>query len=378
MPHFLYQAVAADGSPASGAMEADNAQAAHGKLVMAGYRQIQILSNRTTAALQDDLDAMSPGERQETARARVRFMTAAQGSGGTTVMVEVARRSWIYLLCFGALAAQALASDHPLRAWVFLSALAAPFLVSFRAGGPLRDYRQLQLAMAHGDWAQAQSLIARMRRHPANSTQLAMDLDVREAQIRARAGEPIATVIESLSAWRDRLADQPGTFDSRLVGIYLAARDYPGYRAAARASYEAAPEDATRAIELATAEARFGDLAETRRLLDGLNPALVTPLAVNYVNWCRGMIALREGDPAGAEAPLRAASTSLQAVAKKLPVAETTLALVNAHLPLALARSGQGDEARQRITPFWPQLDLFADAGLRADLEREVGRSPYQ
>ena len=71
MPHFFYQAVSSHGEPASGAMEADNAQAAHGKLVMAGYRQIQILSNQTTTALQDDLDAMSPDARQEAARARI-------------------------------------------------------------------------------------------------------------------------------------------------------------------------------------------------------------------------------------------------------------------------------------------------------------------
>ena len=61
-------------------------------------------------------------------------------------------------------------------------------------------------------------------------------------------------------------------------------------------SLEAAPDDPTRQIDMALAEARFGSVAEARDELTKVNPALLSEGLLICRQWIEGLIALRSAD----------------------------------------------------------------------------------
>ncbi len=377
MPHFLFEAVNSQGQPVSGAMEAQNAQAAHGKLVMSGHRDIRFHSDQNTVAMQEELASLTPAQRQETAKAMVKYSNESTArSTRLNTLIEVAQRNRFFLLFVGALAIYDISQAKWLAAVVMAVFLASPFLITLWRLRKLDLYQMLQKAMVDGEWDESLTLITRLRAKKDLNRSLLMDLDVREAQIHARLGGNVDELIAGLDHWRVELADKPGTFEARLISIFLAAKQYDRYIAGARASLAGAPTDASRVIELAMAEARFGSVAEARLLLDAVDTRVMTDLAVKYVHWVEGLIALKNGDNPRAVSELAQVVAAFRELSVKLPMAVGTLALSAGANCLALARLGRREEAATLLAEVWKVLVLHADEALLASLTQEVGTPP--
>jgi hypothetical protein len=373
MPFFLYEAVDAAGHPVADAVDAATAQDAHARLVMTGHRDIHLLSDQTTAAMHADLGAMSPEDRQRMAAARVRQMHARSlWHSHWAALMNMVRPARYALAAAAVLAVYQAWHGHWLSAIPLALYVCHPLLGLLWSLFRLDRYRQLQTAMVHGRWTESLRLIERLRRR-GRSRALIMDLDFREAQVRIRLGEPADRHLQYLARWQSELPREKGLFESRLAGLYLAIGDYEQYRAAARASLAGAPGDASRLIELAMAEARFGSLAEARQLLERVDAKVVTGLAGTYRQWVEAVIALNSGESAKAEVLLALCAAQVGDLVRRLPMAEAWQAMLAGQRGLALARSGRRDEAAAMLAGFWPLLQLHADPALLAALRLEVG-----
>lgn len=373
MPFFLYEAVDAAGNPVADAVDAATAQDAHARLVMSGHRDIRLLSDQTTAAMHADLAAMSPQERQRMAAARIRQMHARSlWQSHWAALMDMVRPVRFALAAALVLAVYQAWHGHWLSAIPLMLYVCHPLLGLLWSLFRLDSYRQLQTAMVHGRWTESLRLIERLRRR-GRSRALIMDLDFREAQVRIRLGEPADRHLQYLTRWQSELPREKGLFESRLAGLYLAIGDYEHYRAAARASLAGAPGDASRLIELAMAEARFGSLAEARRLLERVDAKVVTGLAATYRQWVEAVIALNSGEAAKAEVMLALCTAQVAELVRRLPMAEAWQAVLAGQRSLTLARSGRRDEAAALLAGPWPLLQLHADPGLLAALRLEVG-----
>lgn len=373
MPFFLFEAVDAAGNPVADAVDAATAQDAHARLVMTGHRDIRLLSDQTTAAMHADLGAMSPEDRQRMAAARVRQMHARSlWRSHWAALMDLVRPSRYALAAAAVLAVYQAWHGHWLSAIPLALYVCHPLLGLLWSLFRLDSYRQLQTAMVHGRWTESLRLIARLRRQ-GKPRALIMDLDFREAQVRIRLGDPVGRHLDYLARWKSELPREPGLFDSRLAGVYLAIGDYEKYREAARTSLAAAPGDASRLIELAMAEARFGSLAEARKLLERVDVKVVTGLAGTYRQWVEAVIALNSGESAKAEVLLALCATQVAELVRRLPMAEAWQAMLAGQHSLALARLGRREEAARIPAAVWPLLQLHADPAFLALLRQEVG-----
>lgn len=371
MPFFLFEAVNRDGRAIADAVTADSVQEAHALLVAQGCRDIAIHTDLATASLHQDLGRLDPEQRQRVAAARIAQMHA---SSRFASHLSALRHTVMAARTYLAVAAMGLAAGLWRHDYVtaVLSGLYLSHPLALLLWGLLRTdrYRQLQAAMVHGRWTEALRLIAGLRRRNS-SLPLLMDLDFREAQVRIRLGDPLPPLLEKL-----RLRWQGGKdhlFESRCVGLYLAAGDDEGYLAMAKASLAQAPGDTTRQLELAMAEARAGSVSEARRLLDGADRRLQALLAARFRAWIEAVLALRAGENAIAERALSDSVKSFRSLAGGLPMAELWAAWAEGERSLALARLGRKGEAEQALAGAWPVLRHHAGTGLREALRREVG-----
>ncbi|HEX5277514.1 MAG TPA: hypothetical protein VFW42_07595 [Fluviicoccus sp.] len=373
MPFFLYEAVDAAGNPVADAVDAATAQDAHARLVMSGHRDIRLLTDQTTAAMHNDLGAMSPEDRQRMAAARVRQMHArGQWQSHWAALMDMVRPARYALSAALVLAIYQAWHGHWLSAIPLALYVCHPLLRLLWSLISVDRYRQLQTAMVHGRWAESLQLIERLRRQ-GRSRALIMDLDFREAQVRIRRGDAVDPHLQYLMRWQSELPRERGLFESRLAGLYLAIGDYDRYREAARTSLEAAPKDASRLIELAMAEARFGSLSEARKLLERVDAKVLTGLAGTYRQWVEAVIALNSGEAAKAEVLLALCAAQVADLVRRLPMAEAWQAMLAGQRSLALARLGRREEASRLPAAVWSLLQLHADPAFLAMLRQEAG-----
>lgn len=380
MPFFHYEAVDAAGQPTTDFHDAATARAAYAALRHAGLGEIRILDTQTGAAIDDAyLRGLSQQERKEYAE----FLTRLRQGGDP-------RAEWRRSLWQGMREAIIEGrSTHIILALVLLFCLWRQFwfgvagvvlfygVLAVQTVRALRWYdlyQDMLKAQVAGQWQKALSLIARLRANKMMLEQTDVGLDFQEAAIRARQGGDIDQIIAGLAAWRERLADHPGAFEARSLDIYIAGGHFDRYLKAARQALDALPEDPSRRIDLAMAEARFGSTAEARLVMDALDQSLLNENLRIFSQWIEGLIALRNGDNAKALSELWKALSTLRGEAATQPPPSVPLALVTAAYGLALARSGRKGEAARMLTEVWPLLQLHADPELLAALRLEVGQ----
>lgn len=227
-------------------------------------------------------------------------------------------------------------------------------------------HRRLMRHHALGDWDRVRMLAKALRRHSARRPELDFELDLHLAGIYARDHAP-ADALARLAPWRPRLQTRPGAFDAGLAGVHLMAGDTAGHLAALARAQQQAPQDAARRIDLALAEARFGDLDRAEALLADLP----TPPAAlqGRVAWTRGLLQLRRSQPEAA-ATLDGAVTQLaaEAAAHEAWVALAACACDHA---IALHQAGRSQAARVRIAAVWPVLEHHATVPLLRMLEAD-------
>ena len=367
MPNRLYKARDASGADTAGFVDAPDAQAALAILKARGYTGIDMHESPDGAQRRTGRTGLSEEEAARLAAFEVRLR---KKPGLATVLGEVARRNrvWIALDC--GLLVFGLATGRVAMAMTGATLLLLTFGWPVWAHRYARYFSRMITAMAIGEWDEATRLLERMR-GKQHSPNVADSLHFYEAQIRVRRGEPLAAVLRDMEALRPRFAATPGHFDARLASVHSAGGDYAGYLACMRRAYEATPQDPSRQLDMALAEARLGDLNSAITLFDALNQETLPVYGRPFIAWVSGLIALRRGDNALAQ------STLMEGVSGFLkspsPGALSCLALCSAACALALQRNGHPDAARKMLAQVARILPVYADPLLRAEIKREIG-----
>lgn len=366
MARLLYSANDPSGNSKAGLIDAASAEEALAKLRAAGFSAIQLHDEPSVAAQRTDrLDL----DDEEAAALAAFELRVRQSPGLATVLAEVARRSWLWLAIVGAVAAWGLAAGNVAAAATGAALLGLTFAIPAWRFRHAARYDQLQSAFAVGDWPRARALIQAMRsaQQPDN---LLFDLDIRAATIEAVEGRG-AQALAALEKWRAPLASAaPGLFESRVASVHHAAGDYKGFVEQMRQATLALPGDPSRQLDLALAEARLGDLDVAQGLLDALHVDGLPTHGRPFIDWTRGMIALRRDHPSAHEHLAHAIAGFLQY--GNNPAVWGALALCSGAYALALARAGQLDHARQTLDRVSPMLEAQADKPLLRMLQLEV------
>ena len=358
----------------TGAVEAGSMEDALQKLRQQGLLEARLLSTSGSAVLRNDLEKMDDAEVQRHAQREIAHRrTRTRLQSYLLSLWHVTQINAGYLLLGSAYLARGFYSAQPIRILIGVAGLLYPYVRTAWQLRHVNHYRDLQQAMALGEWAKARKLIATLRARPTNNEVLQCDLDVREAHIDVREGLPLAEALNRLEIWRQRKAASPGAFEGRVLGLYSAAKDYEGYLRTAREYQQAQPDEHDRRVELALAETRFGDAAAARQMLDSIDPAKLTPIAITFLDWTGGLLALREGNTQAALPLLEKTVTHYRVLSRKSPVGLGTLALSSAALALALARTGRGAEGQKLLPPVERTLRLSVDPVMRQQLQAELG-----
>jgi hypothetical protein len=368
LARILYSATGADGQAVDGFVEAAGMAEARAQLQARGLRELRFHQEAMLATDEADLRGLSP---KETARLAA-LMVRIRGNPGTaTILIETARANRTWLVIDALLIPVLLWFGSPWMAALVAVIGLLPFAFALHGARRVNLYVDLLMANAIGDWDRSAALTEALRPAAQGNTQLAFDLDVRAAGARVRQGEPLEAVLPSLAPWRETLAGQPGLFESRVAAVHAAAGDRAGFVAAMRAACEGSNREPSRAMDLALAEARFGDVDAAQALLDAVDPSLLPMYAAPFLAWTRGAIAQRLGEPQALAAMTKAVTGFLQ-LAEKQPAVWVALAFCTADQALALQAVGRIGEARRNLQQVWPILEAHADVPLLQVLQREV------
>jgi tetratricopeptide (TPR) repeat protein len=333
-----------------------------------GYTQIEPVDDELTARLRAERD--QPPQTAADFRFEAKLW---QRPGQSSIWMEAVRRHrWILLLDAALLAWGAL-HGFSLAFWIGLAGLAlfvVPMLGSMK---PAVLYDGLQKAYALGDADEAERLLERMQALPstASNAQLRVDLLFRKASLLARRGQ-LDEALALVGPLRGDPQLRDGLFESRTASIYYAAGRIPDFVEWQRRSLEASGQSAMQALDYAFVLARYGDVAQARRLLGGLDPANMNAIHKAVRLASEGVCALRERDYPAASRLLAAAVKEFKPFAASAPTWPFQ-GIVAGYAALAAARNGDHDEAKNLLAPWRPVAFNCLDASTRTLLEAEVG-----
>lgn len=386
MLRFLYQAVDIHQKKTSGFIEAENIAEARALLEKSGHTAIEFLDDAENARLRmmrektarlnpensepeySDPDRSNPNRLNPAIQAELEINLRRMNGPGPSILAFIKNDKQFFIVLAGWIVF-GLSTGRWLIFGIgvaVLALIAAYFVYNYL---PAYWYDKILRCMTFGEWDQASSLINRLRKRTKRDTIL-FDLDVRQACIDAKHGQ-LAKGLAAVEAWRDRMSEPGGIFAGRLAAVYLAAGDTAGYIQHMENAFRVSSGDRSRLIDFALAHARFGDLAEAESLLASLNTDDLPKAQAGFLRWVRGLILLRKDD---AENALNELAQSVQLLLEHTvrPAIWGTLALVNAYLSLALARTGDKLRARQIIQPALPILNAHAGTALADMLNQEV------
>ena len=162
-------------------------------------------------------------------------------------------------------------------------------------------------------------------------------------------------------------------FLARIYTLPLATGDHAGFTARLRDLMAQRPGEPTLQLDLALGEARAGHTDEAQRLVDTLQPAMLPPHGQAFIDWVRGMIALRDPARAGeAAGHLGKACEQFLGLVRKAPGAWPSLAVCTCDYALALAWSGRAEMGRTVLASVQPVARHHAEPERLALLEREL------
>lgn len=265
-------------------------------------------------------------------------------------------------------------SPTPRKIFIACLILISPYVLYLWEMRKFRLYNELQRTMVYGDWKKARQIIHELRRSKSNPDVLTMDLDVREARVNIREGMPLEVALQGLrDRWQAVTEKIPGTFAGRAMSLYEEAEDFAGFLTCVHEYLDGQPNAQDRRLDCAMVEARFGDLAVARKLLDSVDASQLMPEASHFRNWAIGVVTLGEGKLDESIPALRNAVAGYEESSKKSPGGLPILALSRAYLALALARQGNTAEVAGLLKPLEQVLRLCVDPGLKQMLVSELG-----
>jgi hypothetical protein len=367
MAKLLYSAVGSDGKPTEGFVEAATVQEARERLESEGLTKVVMYSAPDYPVDESEVAGLGDRDLRELARVRLALMSRP---GLIPAMQEMARRQVVWLGLGAAMAAYGAYSGSTGWLWTGIAAVLLPFAFLVWQWRHVGRHNQLLKAFAVGQWAEVRRLAKLLLARRANTTAMNFEFVLRQAYCDARE-RTLQKALARVQPWREKLADQPGLFEMRIAVLYHAAGDWPNFIAMHEASLVPLPGDPSRALDLALAHARHGNVDRAADLLAGIDKSLLPPWGAGFVHWTEGLVQFRRKQPQ-AGTTLGLAVTEFLKLANQ-PMVWTALAFATADHAIALKDAGLAAEARQAMAPVWPivkahahpaQLRLYETEGL--------------
>lgn len=372
MAKILYQARNADGKRDSGYIEAATLDEARALLLARGLSEPKFFNEPAAAALREDLKDLPDAEQARQAAFELRLR---EQPGYAVFIQELWRRQRIWLLIDAGLFIVGVWQDNAVMWGLALLYFGLTVLWPLWRFRHAHRYNAMLRAFALGEWSKALALISELKAGAGRDLLMRSDFAFREACIRIRTGESsLARETEALHDLHAELeASSPGMFDMRYASLCAAAGDGAGVVTAMKRARLLNPGDASRLVDVANSEARFGSVDDAEAHLAKVDEQVLPDLGVPFMAWTRGLIALRRNE-AQAESFLEEAMRGFMVYAAN-PAVLGPVGLCGGAYAIALARNGRHKPARDVVRQVSPVLKAHGDAALLTMLRYEMKKA---
>lgn len=292
MKKIPYSATAANGKRVSNFVEASSSKEAVAILQAEGLADIRLQNDGLTAFHRPELEGLSKYELAKIADFEIRIR---KGSNVFDVLIESTRTHWVFIVVALGLIYWGVSSPNDLAlaaGGLIIAVIYGLTLLGYRHAA---RYNNLLQCEALGDRAQALALIEQLRPH-MNTPDMRFDLACREAAIVAKNGS-INGALNIVERFRAKFGEtSPGLFESRLASVFHASGWYEEYVEHMRTAHSKSADSPVVVVDAALAEARLGDLDRALRLIDELNADHLPEYGLPFIDWVRGVVALRRND----------------------------------------------------------------------------------
>ena len=365
MKKLLYSGITYDINVENGFVEAENNKDALRKLREKDLNEIRLYDDVVTAIQRNNLDEFSSNEIKKVAEIEIKIRN---NPGVITFLKQVLRANslligiGIGILCWGGYTESYIGFFIGL---VFILSMPIWSLWNYRH---VKNYDQLQRAIALGKWSEALVLIDKLRNY-MQMPEMAFDLAIRKACIVARK-HSLDDGFKIVEEWCDVFAaNSPGLFESRIAVIYHLCSDYEGFLENIRKAYFKSPESSLLILDLALAETRLGSADKAIDLLAEVRDEDLPPHGIPFIYWCKEIIAQKKNDLSAKEYLSKAVNEML--VYRENPAIWTSLALCVGAYAIELYNCNEKQKSGELIDKVWQMLKIHGDDYLLKEINQK-------
>lgn len=380
MHRYLWEGKDAEGVRRSEQVDAENAQEARADLTRRGWTELRLVLDEVADVASKgipvnpefaDDSALTPESQVAMIRGQApgffgEWAKSVWESKGTNLFLLALtltgfflHQNWLFYCGVAALGFQLLL--HPALSWWF--------------GRTLRLYSRLNAAKVWGRWEEVLQLVQQMR-SAEGSTGIGvgkLELVRCRAQALAALGN-LDQAVREFSRFEHSARCPRWMYLTQLADIHDNARQFEQAQELRDAAVAENPESGTLWIDHASALVRrLNRPAEARASLARAIEKEVPEIGLPYLDFVRGLIAWREGDPAGALASLEKASQGMQPH-KHHDLMEGIILLIDAYRALMHGLLGQKAKAGKLFNHTEAFLIAHREDELLAGCRAALGR----
>ena len=366
MATYLWKGVDRFGTERFERVEAESAREAKEKLEVGGFTQLRLHSDEIVAAAKEGVEQASDPEYrvQLTAQEEIeRFGQPPPGLweswwGNVCASPKSALLS-LAVLVYGLYVGSKWMVAIPVVGFLFYP------VVFYWLGLPTRIYEQLNRAKVWHRWTEVQACCGRLERVMRWVRMGPPAWEI--ARCRGQALAAMGRLEEGLQEFARHETDPllpKGMYHSFQAGIHDAARSFDQAVELRARSVESMPDNMSLKVDLAMGYVqRKRDPARAKAILETVDPELVVEFGRPWLQLIRGLIALEEGDLAGARELFKGALAGFEPYSGA-PLVLGVQLLTKSYLCLALALDAVSDRAQAR--------ELYKEVGTFLEAVREV------
>ena len=363
MRKYLYEAKTASGTQKSGYVDAISVADARVRLKTQGLSSVVVIDDDLTASLRETSERAGVA-----ADSDVDMLVRYKPSAWRFAWLGF-RRNWILHAAFaGAVFYLATAGMIASALAVAVVALAIALFPGWITWQQNELYRQFWA----GHWDASERIARRLRKmwFVQSAPTVLLELDSRIASALMKKGDVVGAM-RAMAPWEASDKVPAHAVVVKVGGLYFLGRDWKAWLAAQERGFEMSAGSDTSKIDVAQVLARVGDDdARATALLDDVETAGLAPLAIAFLEWGRGVIALNGGQNDEALGHLAVSVGEMQKMGEN-PLLWGALATATGYLALAMARTGRREAARAMLADVksiveWHAEDRLLD-GLRAE-----------
>lgn len=211
-----------------------------------------------------------------------------------------------------------------------------------------KRYRRITDYYSFGEWDKALKEIKIHRKFKRFPEHL-HDLEFREASILAKIGK-LEQALKLVSKWeKDFDLTNPGYYEGRLSGVYDSAGNEQMCLKLSNDCYNKSNNPMVSSIDLAMAEAKYGDYNKSLNLISEINKEELPIIAHPYIDWIQGVVAKQKNQNTDAKDHLVKALVKFIERQSEV-LGELNVAECSGELAVVLNRLGETDNAIQLIS----------------------------